>query len=184
VAASGDAVLEIIGDGPVGDAELRLKLNPVGAGELAISLRYARDSGHDHLMTEAWGGWWELSVEPGREAFTYNIATLWYRGPRPPPEVSLDVLVSAAADERGGALFAFEASSPVGDATLEINFDDEGLERLLTGVADAVRSSEARVTLDQPKAPKYGRPGTRNSLSASHATFGRSRWRPSRLAAP
>jgi hypothetical protein len=48
--------LEFMSDAPVGDAELYLYLDEAGLNHLLQAVNAARRSGHEHLMSEQWGG--------------------------------------------------------------------------------------------------------------------------------
>jgi hypothetical protein len=48
--------LEFMADVPTGDAELYLYLDEAGLQRLVEAVEAARRAGHEHLMTERWGG--------------------------------------------------------------------------------------------------------------------------------
>jgi hypothetical protein len=49
-------MLEIQSDRPLGDAEIYISFDAEGLEALLRALNNSRASGHEHLMTKAWGG--------------------------------------------------------------------------------------------------------------------------------
>ncbi len=69
--------LEFMADEPVGDGELFIYLDEEGAQQLLHAINAARGSGHEHLMTERWGGH-ELTISSG-SARTFNKVTVTFQ---------------------------------------------------------------------------------------------------------
>jgi len=68
--------LEFMADEPVGDGELFIYLDEAGLEHLVSALETARKAGHDHLMTEHWGGT-GLTISNGSTR-TFNKVTLTF----------------------------------------------------------------------------------------------------------
>ena len=72
--------LEFMADEPVGDGQLFIYLDERGAEELLRAIEAARRGGHDHLMTEEWGGN-GLTIRSG-SIRTFNKVTVTFEGAR------------------------------------------------------------------------------------------------------
>ena len=64
--------LEFMADEPVGDGELFIYLDEDGAEELLRAIEAARKSGHEHLMSERWGGR-SLTISTGSTRSFNNV---------------------------------------------------------------------------------------------------------------
>lgn len=69
--------LEFMSDEPVGDAELHVYLDEEGLKRLLEAVEQARRSGHQHLMSEQWGGS-GLTVSGGSTR-TFNKLTITFQ---------------------------------------------------------------------------------------------------------
>jgi hypothetical protein len=69
--------LEFMTDAVVGDTELYLYLDEAGLKRLLEAVEAARRSGHEHLMTEHWGGT-GLTASEGSER-TFNKVTVTFK---------------------------------------------------------------------------------------------------------
>ena len=66
--------LEFMADEPVGDSQLFIYLDEDGLEQLVRTIEAARHTGHEHLMTEQWGGT-GLTISNG-SARTFNKVTV------------------------------------------------------------------------------------------------------------
>ena len=69
--------LEFMSDEPVGDAELYLYFDEEGLKRLLEAVEAARRSGHQHLMSEGWGGS-GLTLSDGSTR-TFNKVTITFQ---------------------------------------------------------------------------------------------------------
>lgn len=70
--------LEFTSEKPIGDSELFIYLDAEGRAVLQKALDHAHSSGHDHLMSEAWGGR-ELTIS-NADGSSYNKVTITFAG--------------------------------------------------------------------------------------------------------
>lgn len=68
--------LEFMADEPVGDGQLFIYLDDEGVAQLLHAIEAARRTGHEHLMTEQWGGR-GLTISNG-SARTFNKVTVTF----------------------------------------------------------------------------------------------------------